>query len=128
MKYIPSLLLCCIILTASFAAAQDNRRDTCLESTVAFYNCMKGTELQMNLGTTYLLGAIQSLNALKLISLPRNKSMLHYRFEYLDYVETNAKVHEVPPGQGVVMYLLDTYGNEENTKGMEYVKENGLVK
>nr|WP_287411547.1 hypothetical protein [Pseudodesulfovibrio sp.] len=111
------------------AQAQDANRQKCLESTVQFYNCLKGgTELQRNLATTYLLGAIQTLGALDLIEIPKNKNMAHFRFEYLDFVELNARIHDERPGHGMVMYLLQTYGKETNSEGMKYVKSLDLIR
>ncbi|BCS88945.1 hypothetical protein [Pseudodesulfovibrio sediminis] len=111
------------------ALAQENTRPACLEDTVAFYNCMKGgTELQRNLATTYLLGSIHALDALELVDVPSSKSMRHLRFEYLDYVEMNASIHKETPWRGMAMYLLNTYGDSENTAGLEYAGSIGLLK
>lgn len=110
------------------AMAQDNGGSQCLESTVLFYNCMRGgTELQRNLATTYLLGSIQSLAALNLIVFPRDKNMAHFKFEYMDYVETNGRIHNERPARGVAMYLLQTYGNKENPEGIAYARQLGLI-
>jgi len=118
-----------VLLLALPTQAQEANRQKCLESTVQFYNCLKGgTELQRSLATTYLLGAIQTLAALDLIDIPKNKNMAHFRFEYLDFVELNASIHNERPGHGMVMYLLQTYGKETNTEGMNYVKSLDLVR
>ena len=106
----------------------EGSRSRCLESTVMFYNCLKGgTEIQRNLGTTYLLGAIQTLAALDLIIQSKDKNMAHFKFEYLDFVEANGSIHNEKPGRGVTMYLLQTYGNTDNPEGLEQAKTLGLI-
>jgi len=123
------LLVMIITLCLSGQAfAQEDGRSKCLESTVLFYNCVKsGTELQRNLTTTYLLGALQTLDALGLVLPPKDKTMAHFKFEYLDYIEAHGSIHQERPGKSVIMYMLETYGDKENSKGMEYVKGMGLI-
>lgn len=117
------------LLLAVPAQAQGDNQSRCLESTVMFYNCLKGgTELQRNLATTYLLGAMQTVGALNLIIPPRGKTMGHFKYEYLDFVEANGSIHNEPPARGVTMYLLQTYGNKENSQGVEYARSLGLIK
>jgi len=60
------------------------------------------------------------------VTVPSTKSMLHLRFEFLDYVETNARIHKETPWRGMVTFLLDKYGNKENTAGMDYAKSLGI--
>lgn len=118
-----------MVLMMSLPAMAQDGRGRCLDSTVMFYNCMKGgTELERNLATTYLLGSIQTMASLDLIVVPRDKNMAHFKFEYIDFVEANGSIHNERPARGVSMYLLNTYGNKENAQGMSYARSIGLVK